>query len=83
MEWFAILGIFSSLWIAMITGILDFPFVLEWQQTILFLPLILLVLFGLYANFIIMYRVFTFNDCEDAAIELQQVSSYYIKSLIH
>uniref|UniRef100_V9IHH8 Dolichol-phosphate mannosyltransferase subunit 3 n=1 Tax=Apis cerana TaxID=7461 RepID=V9IHH8_APICE len=37
-----------------------------------FFPLIVLFICSLYAAIIILYRVFTFNNCEHAAIELQE-----------
>lgn len=46
----------------------------RWQQIIRFFPIILLLLFCLYAATVIMYRTLTFNTCESAAAELQLVS---------
>lgn len=74
MEWLLFATLFFSVWIAAITETVNSSFVTEWQQFILFLPLIVLFLFGLYAGVAILYRVFTFNNCENAAIELQEVS---------
>lgn len=38
--------------------------------------LLSLTIFQLYAFTVVMYRVFTFNNCEDAAAELQKVHFY-------
>ncbi|XP_017888730.2 dolichol-phosphate mannosyltransferase subunit 3-like, partial [Ceratina calcarata] len=45
---------------------------IELKRVILLLPLIVVLLFGLYSAIIILYRVFTFNNCENAAVELQE-----------
>ncbi|XP_043248593.1 dolichol-phosphate mannosyltransferase subunit 3 isoform X1 [Colletes gigas] len=71
MEWFLFATLFFGVWVAMITGNINSSAV-ELQQVILFLPFIVLFLFSLYAAIIVLYRVFTFNNCENAAIELQQ-----------
>uniref|UniRef100_U5ERS9 Dolichol-phosphate mannosyltransferase subunit 3 n=1 Tax=Corethrella appendiculata TaxID=1370023 RepID=U5ERS9_9DIPT len=42
----------------------------KWMFEIKILPLILLFGFGVYSVVIILYRVFTFNDCDEAAKEL-------------
>ncbi|XP_011643311.1 dolichol-phosphate mannosyltransferase subunit 3, partial [Pogonomyrmex barbatus] len=46
-----------------------------------FLPVIFLFHFGLYAIIVVLYRVFTFNTCESAAIELQQEIQQAVKDL--
>ncbi|TGZ46612.1 Dolichol-phosphate mannosyltransferase subunit 3 [Temnothorax longispinosus] len=70
LEWLSCATVIFGVWIATITS--DSAFVKEWHKIILFLPVISLFLFGLYAVTVILYRVFTFNTCESAAIELQQ-----------
>lgn len=87
MEWLLFSTIFLGIWFSAITGNIKFPITAEWQQIIVFLPLIVLFLFGLYAAVTVLYRVFTFNNCENAAIELQQVSmkineAYCMKLLV-
>ena len=72
MEWLSFATLFFGIWIAIITGNISSFFITEWQQVILFFPLIVLFLCGLYAAVIILYRVFTFNNCEDAAFALQE-----------
>ncbi len=39
---------------------------------VLFWPLGLAVMFALYAAFVVIYRTLTFNDCPEAADELQK-----------
>ncbi|XP_003705653.1 dolichyl-phosphate mannosyltransferase subunit 3 [Megachile rotundata] len=72
MEWLLFITLFVGIWTAVITGNINSSFITEWQQVILFCPLIVLFLCGVYAAVIILYRVFTFNNCEKAAAELQE-----------
>ncbi|XP_076241673.1 dolichyl-phosphate mannosyltransferase subunit 3 [Calliopsis andreniformis] len=72
MEWLLFATIFFGIWIAAVTGNINSIFITEWKPVVLFLPVIALFLFGLYAAITVLYRVFTFNNCESAAIELQQ-----------
>ncbi|CAL1679623.1 unnamed protein product [Lasius platythorax] len=70
LEWLLCASVIFAIWCGMITS--TSPVVEEWHKTILFLPIICLFLFGLYAATVVLYRVFTFNTCNSAAIELQQ-----------
>ncbi|XP_012523846.1 dolichol-phosphate mannosyltransferase subunit 3 isoform X2 [Monomorium pharaonis] len=70
LEWLSCTTIIFGVWFAILTS--NSAFVKEWHEIILFLPIIFLFLFGLYAAVVILYRVFTFNTCESAAIELQR-----------
>lgn len=47
-------------------------FTKQYYFEILLLPVLLVALFGVASIFIIAYRVYTFNDCEEAAEELQK-----------
>ena len=42
------------------------------RTSLLLSPLLLLATFCLYSVLVIAYRVATFNDCEEAALELQK-----------
>lgn len=70
LEWLSGATVIFGIWLATITS--NSTFVKEWHEIILFLPIICLFLFGLYAATVVLYRVFTFNNCNSAAIELQQ-----------
>lgn len=73
MEWLLFGTVVLGAWLAVVTGNIDSS--LEgtgWHQIVFFFPIILLFLFGLYAVAVVLYRVFTFNNCESAAAELQQ-----------
>jgi len=72
-EWLIFLVVFASIWVAYFLPIellkdAD-PYVAEF---VFWSPLIFLVAFGLTSVFIIAYRVFTFNDCQEAAAELKR-----------
>lgn len=77
MEWLLFATVFFGIWTAAITGSIQSPLVSEWRNVILPLPVVLLFLFGIYAAATVLYRVFTFNDCEDAAKELKRVSRFF------
>lgn len=72
MEWAFVAMAFFSVWTAAITGSVESPLLVKWRMAILYLPVILIFLFGLYAATVVLYRVFTFNNCEEAAVELQK-----------
>jgi len=75
LEWLSCATVIFGVWFAVITS--NSTFVKKWQEIILFLPIIFLFFFGLYAVTVILFRVFIFNTCESAAIELQQVSFFF------
>ncbi|XP_034940406.1 probable dolichol-phosphate mannosyltransferase subunit 3 [Chelonus insularis] len=71
MEWLFCFVLFMGPWTAAISGAIDSPFINEHRQLILFLPFFFLVVFGIYAVTVVLYRTFTFNDCEEAAGKLR------------
>ncbi|XP_018565987.1 dolichol-phosphate mannosyltransferase subunit 3 [Anoplophora glabripennis] len=71
-EWLSALGIFFAIWFYLITSKTQSSFITENYSLILYSPLICLVLFGLYAATVVIYRTLTFNDCPEAAEELQR-----------
>ncbi|XP_018362704.1 PREDICTED: dolichol-phosphate mannosyltransferase subunit 3 [Trachymyrmex cornetzi] len=70
LEWLSCATVIFGVWFATITS--NSVLVKEWREIILFLPITSLFLFGLYAITVVLFRVFTFNNCESAAIELQR-----------
>ncbi|KYN42325.1 Dolichol-phosphate mannosyltransferase subunit 3 [Trachymyrmex septentrionalis] len=70
LEWLSCATVIFGVWFATITS--NSVLVKEWREIILFLPIISLFLFGLYAIAVVLFRVLTFNNCESAAIELQR-----------
>lgn len=75
LEWLFCGTAIFAIWFATLTS--NSPIVEEWHKAILFLPIIALFLFGLYAATVVLYRTFTFNTCDSAATELQQVGLSY------
>ncbi|XP_049765689.1 dolichol-phosphate mannosyltransferase subunit 3 isoform X1 [Schistocerca cancellata] len=71
MEWLLGVSLFASIWIALVTRQVHSRLLDEWMFLIKPLPLIVLILFGLYSIAVILWRVYNFNNCEDAAKELQ------------
>ncbi|KAM4690199.1 dolichol-phosphate mannosyltransferase subunit 3 [Rhinophrynus dorsalis] len=66
-QWLLGLTFLGGGWVTLLGLNLPGPF----KQVIWPLPVYLLVTFGCYSLATIGYRVATFNDCEDAARELQ------------
>ncbi|XP_028142893.1 dolichol-phosphate mannosyltransferase subunit 3 [Diabrotica virgifera virgifera] len=71
MEWLSGAGVLFAVWFYLITNKPN-NFVREQYDLILYSPIIFVLLFGLYAASVVLYRVYTFNDCEKAAAELQE-----------
>ena len=71
-EWLCVVSVLGAIWVAVLTGRL-FPGLAK--DNFLFVaasPVLLVVLFGLYALTLLVYRVATFNDCDKAAEELRE-----------
>ena len=70
-QWLLGLAGFTGLW-AMLVASAAQPqnYLHKHEILVLALPIILIGLFGIYAVFVVLYRVFTFNNCEEAAEEL-------------
>ncbi|CAG9815195.1 unnamed protein product [Phaedon cochleariae] len=71
-EWLSGGGILFAIWFYLITSKDNNDFIRDNYELILYSPIIFIILFGLYAATIVLYRVYTFNDCEEAAVELQK-----------
>merc|ERR1711988_854453 len=70
-EWLSLLVILASVWYGILTqnfGDLatDHPILTFWW------PIGLIIMCGISSLFVIIHRVITFNDCEEAAEELQK-----------
>ncbi|XP_017781975.1 PREDICTED: dolichol-phosphate mannosyltransferase subunit 3 [Nicrophorus vespilloides] len=72
MEWLSVLSVLISVWISCFTNRYKFEILDQYKEFILYLPFILIALFGLYAVAVVLYRVFTFNNCVEAAAEVQK-----------
>lgn len=71
LEWISVLSAFFAVWYSLVGGYVKHPLIDKNMTLIVVSPVVLLVLFGLYAVTIVLYRVLTFNNCEKAAKELQ------------
>lgn len=71
MQWLLAVGVLATVWISILKaergGLAS-----QYPQLALLWPLGLAFLFALYALTVIIYRVYKFNDCPEAAEELQQ-----------
>ncbi|XP_035446824.1 dolichol-phosphate mannosyltransferase subunit 3 [Spodoptera frugiperda] len=72
LEWVSVLSAFVAVWYSLVAGYVKHPMIEKNMTLVIVSPLIFVILFGLYAVSVILYRVFTFNNCEDAAKELQE-----------
>ncbi|XP_030371021.1 dolichol-phosphate mannosyltransferase subunit 3 [Scaptodrosophila lebanonensis] len=70
-RWLFYAALFAVPYLAIVLGSVQTPLTTKYFLHIQLLPLLLLVLFGLYSAFTVLYRTFTFNDCPEAAKELQ------------
>ncbi|XP_045603343.1 dolichol-phosphate mannosyltransferase subunit 3 isoform X2 [Procambarus clarkii] len=71
MEWLTGAVLILGPWSAVVTNTIQNEFTKQYYWEILLLPVLLVALFGLVSVAIIAYRVYTFNDCQEAAQELQ------------
>uniref|UniRef100_A0A6M2DY65 Dolichol-phosphate mannosyltransferase subunit 3 n=1 Tax=Xenopsylla cheopis TaxID=163159 RepID=A0A6M2DY65_XENCH len=71
-EWTFVMSCVLGIWSSIVTKTLHIPMLDDWLYLILPLPLILLFLIGIYSVTVVLYGVFTFNDCPEAAKELQK-----------
>ncbi|XP_038624575.1 dolichol-phosphate mannosyltransferase subunit 3 [Tachyglossus aculeatus] len=70
-QWLWAVALLGSAWAALTLGPGGRALPLPWHQILGPLPAYLLVVTGCYALGTVGYRVARFNDCEDAARELQ------------
>ncbi|KAJ8976610.1 hypothetical protein NQ317_005800 [Molorchus minor] len=72
-EWLTAFTVLFSIWFLFVTNRIDNNFLKNNYDLVLYSPVFFVILFGLYALTVVLYRVYTFNDCEEAAVELQMV----------
>ncbi|XP_015920392.1 dolichol-phosphate mannosyltransferase subunit 3 [Parasteatoda tepidariorum] len=67
-EWFTGLFVVTGIWYSCLTNniILNNQ---DWHSWLV--PLYGVIAFGIYSLFVVLYRVYTFNDCPEAAEELK------------
>ncbi|KAL0870320.1 hypothetical protein ABMA27_005339 [Loxostege sticticalis] len=71
LEWISVISAVFAVWYSLIGGYVKHPMIENNMNIVLVSPIIFVLLFGLYAVTVVLYRVFTFNNCEEAAKELQ------------
>lgn len=71
LEWISVTSAAFAVWYSLIGGYVKHPFIEQNMNLIIISPIIFIILFGLYAVLVVLFRVLTFNNCEDAAKELQ------------
>lgn len=71
MEWLTGAVVILGPWSAVVTNTIQNEFTKQYYLEILLLPFLLIALFGVVSVAIIAYRVYAFNDCREAAEELQ------------
>ncbi|XP_058117318.1 dolichol-phosphate mannosyltransferase subunit 3 [Anopheles ziemanni] len=72
LEWLVAAACFLSVYVAIILRQVKHEVLEQYMFEIQLSPLFLLVLFGVYSATVVLYRTFTFNNCEEAAKELMQ-----------
>lgn len=72
MEWLFGVSAIIVLWLGLLTEKIPNTLVQENYQLVLISPIFLVGAFGIYSIVVILWRVYNFNDCEDAAEELKR-----------
>ncbi|XP_045501290.1 uncharacterized protein LOC123698615 [Colias croceus] len=82
LEWISAISAFFAVWYSLIGGYVKHPLIEANMNLILLSPIWLIIVFGLYALTVVLYRVFTFNNCEAAFLELQRQIKEANKDLV-
>ncbi|GLH12834.1 Dolichol-phosphate mannosyltransferase subunit 3 [Gryllus bimaculatus] len=72
LEWLLGFGVFTSVWASLLAVNLQWQVDNYWKTVVLPLPLFLVLAFGVYAATVVLWRVYNFNNCEEAAKELNE-----------
>ncbi|KAK2830510.1 hypothetical protein Q5P01_018441 [Channa striata] len=71
-EWLLAVSVLGSVWAFVTFDLFDLKLPQTYRDVAWPMPLYLLVSFGCFSLATVGYRVATFNDCEEAAKELQE-----------
>uniref|UniRef100_A0A336MNV9 Dolichol-phosphate mannosyltransferase subunit 3 n=1 Tax=Culicoides sonorensis TaxID=179676 RepID=A0A336MNV9_CULSO len=71
LQWLLALSVFAGIYSAFVFKYVRNQFVDENEFLVQISPIILVGLFGVYSVTVVLYRTLTFNDCKEAADELQ------------
>lgn len=72
LEWLFGVSLVGSVWALVTFDLLELSLPQSYREVVWPMPMYLLVSFGCYSLATVGYRVATFNDCEEAAEQLQQ-----------
>ncbi|XP_019618462.1 PREDICTED: dolichol-phosphate mannosyltransferase subunit 3-like [Branchiostoma belcheri] len=72
LQWLLGVGLLLGTWACLVWDLVPAQLTPQWKEVVWVAPMYLLMSFACYSLATIGYRVATFNDCEDAAKELQQ-----------
>eukprot|EP00099_Drosophila_melanogaster_P000904 NP_001034051.1 uncharacterized protein Dmel_CG33977 [Drosophila melanogaster] len=81
-RWLFYASLFAIPYLSVVLGTVQTPLTTKYFLHIQLLPLLLLVIFGIYSVWTVLYRTLTFNDCPEAAKELQDEIQEARKDLI-
>ncbi|EDW84066.1 uncharacterized protein Dwil_GK13345 [Drosophila willistoni] len=70
-RWLFYAALFAVPYLSLVLGTVQTQLTTKYFLFVQFLPVLLLGLFGIYSVWTVLYRTFTFNDCPEAAKELQ------------
>ncbi|XP_068153626.1 dolichol-phosphate mannosyltransferase subunit 3 [Drosophila tropicalis] len=70
-RWLFYAALFAVPYLSLVLGTVQTQLTTKYFLFVQLLPVLLLGLFGIYSVWTVLYRTFTFNDCPQAAKELQ------------
>ncbi|XP_014277665.1 dolichol-phosphate mannosyltransferase subunit 3 [Halyomorpha halys] len=71
-EWLCFLIVYIVTWLLILNKYINLNIPDSWSSVIVFFPVYTVFLFGVYSLIVVLWRVYSFNDCPEAAKELQQ-----------
>nr|XP_016936624.1 dolichol-phosphate mannosyltransferase subunit 3-like [Drosophila suzukii] len=71
-RWLFYASLFAVPYLSIVLGAVQTQLTSKYFLHIQLLPLLFLVIFGIYSVWTVLYRTLTFNDCPEAAKELQE-----------
>ncbi|XP_033163516.1 dolichol-phosphate mannosyltransferase subunit 3 [Drosophila mauritiana] len=81
-RWLFYASLFAIPYLSVVLGTVQTQLTTKYFLHFQLLPLLLLVIFGIYSVWTVLYRTLTFNDCPEAAKELQDEIQEARKDLI-
>jgi len=72
LEWLSGVSLTLAVWYHLVTSKKQYDMVDNHPLLVLWSPLLAIIAFGLYSVAVIAYRVWSFNDCEEASAQLQK-----------